>query len=33
MLQKLGDSLKGGKIVAWLILIPLVVGFAIWVRT
>ena len=33
MLQKLGDSLKGGKIVAWLILIPLVVVFAIWGAT
>jgi peptidyl-prolyl cis-trans isomerase D len=33
MLQKIGDSLKGGKIVAWLILIPLVVVFTIWGAT
>lgn len=33
MLQKLGDSLKGGKILAWLILIPLTMVFAIWGAT
>jgi peptidyl-prolyl cis-trans isomerase D len=33
MLQSIGDALKGKKIFAWLILIPLVVVFAIWGAT
>ncbi len=33
MLQKLGDSLKGKKTLAWLILIPLAIVFAIWGAT
>ncbi|MFZ9708911.1 MAG: peptidyl-prolyl cis-trans isomerase [Steroidobacteraceae bacterium] len=33
MLQKIGDSLKGRKTVAWLILIPLAIVFAIWGAT
>lgn len=33
MLQKIGDSLKGKKTIAWLILIPLAIVFAIWGAT
>lgn len=33
MLQKMGDSLKGKKIVAYLLLIPLALVFAIWGAT
>ena len=33
MLQKIGDSLKGKKYLAWLVLIPLVLVFAIWGAT
>ncbi len=33
MLQKIGDSLKGRKTLAWLILIPLAIVFAIWGAT
>ena len=33
MLQNIGDSLKGKKFLAWLILIPLVLVFAIWGAT
>ena len=33
MLQNIGDSLKGKKFLAWLILIPLVMVFAIWGAT
>lgn len=33
MLQKIGDSLKGKKTLAWLILIPLAIVFAIWGAT
>jgi parvulin-like peptidyl-prolyl isomerase len=33
MLQNIGDLLKGKKFLAWLILIPLVVVFAIWGAT
>lgn len=33
MLQKMGDSLKGKKIIAYLLLIPLALVFAIWGAT
>jgi peptidyl-prolyl cis-trans isomerase D len=33
MLQKIGDSLKGRKILPWLILVPLALIFAIWGAT
>ena len=33
MLQKIGDSLKGKKYLAWLVLVPLVFVFAIWGAT
>lgn len=33
MLQKIGDSLKGKKYLAWLVLVPLVLVFAIWGAT
>lgn len=33
MLQQIGDALKGKKTLAWLILVPLAVVFAIWGAT
>ncbi len=33
MLQKIGDSLKGRKILPWLILVPLALIFAVWGAT
>ena len=33
MLQKIGDSLKGRKILPWLILVPLALVFAVWGAT
>ena len=33
MLQKIGDSLKGKKTLAWLILVPLALVFAVWGAT
>ena len=33
MLQKIGDSLKGKKILPWLILVPLALVFAVWGAT
>jgi peptidyl-prolyl cis-trans isomerase D len=33
MLQKIGDSLKGKKYFAWIVLVPLVLVFAVWGAT
>lgn len=33
MLQRIGDALKGKKTLAWLVLVPLVLVFAIWGAT
>ena len=33
MLQKIGDSLKGKKVLPWLILVPLALIFAVWGAT
>ena len=33
MLQKIGDSLKGKKILAWIILAPLALVFVAWGAT
>ncbi|MFM7739845.1 MAG: SurA N-terminal domain-containing protein, partial [Planctomycetota bacterium] len=33
MLQKIGDSLKGKKILPWLILVPLALIFSVWGAT